>query len=156
MRILTILAWLVLLPAPILAAGDGHHHEGDEHMAGMMAVKDTIPEEYRIMDRTPVTPTSASLKRGAELFRTNCTVCHGEKGRGDGPAAAGMKNKPANFHDQAHSRIYSPGEKYWIIGHGTKQTGMPAFGERLAPLQRWDLVNFIVQLPKEGTDDLFN
>lgn len=156
MRMLLILTCLVLSPVAIFAAGGGHHHEDHDHMAGMMAVKEDIPEEYRIMDRSPVTPTEASLSRGAKLFRTNCAVCHGEQGRGDGPAAAGMKTEPANFHDQTHSSIYSPGEKYWIIGHGTKQTGMPGFEKDLAPLQRWDLVNFILQLQEGDVDDLFN
>lgn len=35
--------------------------------------------------------------KGRYLFQKNCTVCHGETGRGNGPWAAELKDKPRNF-----------------------------------------------------------
>lgn len=124
--------------------------EMSEHMDAMMAVKEEIPEEYRMMNRTPIIPDDESLQQGEKLFRQNCSVCHGEKGDGKGPAAGAMKTPPANFLEKKHSAMYGPGEKYWIIGNGTKKTGMPAF-EQLVPAQRWHLVNHILQLQQEGS-----
>ena len=34
---------------------------------------------------------------GAEDFAAYCSTCHGAAGRGDGPAAAGLPQKPANL-----------------------------------------------------------
>ena len=131
-----------------VAAGEGHHHhEESGHMKSMMAVKDKVPEEYKIMDRTPVVPTQASLNTGQALYQENCLVCHGREGKGNGPAASSLKNKPANFLDKDHSSIYGPGEKYWIITHGTETTGMPGFPQ-LQPQERWHLVNYILNLQK--------
>lgn len=155
MKTWMILLILVTLPAVVQASGNGHHHAGDEHLRGMLAVKENIPEELRIMDRTPVTPTAASQERGAALYRSLCGVCHGATGRGDGPAAAGMTTGPANFRDAEHAAIYSPGEKYWIIGNGL-ESGMPGFASQLSPLQRWDLVNYVQQFAREDSNDLFN
>ena len=130
------------------ASGKGQHSHGEEmtdHMQAMQSAKKDIPEEYRIMERTPIFADAESLNRGGELFTQNCSVCHGEKGNGKGPAAAAMQTPPANFLDISHSSTYNPGEKYWIIGHGTETTGMPAFSQ-LSPVDRWHLVNHILQI----------
>lgn len=120
----------------------------DQHMQAMMAVKEKVPEEYRIMERTPIIPDQQSLARGQELFGRNCAACHGEKGDGEGPAAAALPTAPASFLDTHHSGMYNPGEKYWIIGNGSGTTGMPAFPD-LGPADRWHLVNHILSLQQE-------
>ncbi|PNU21327.1 hypothetical protein C2E25_03270 [Geothermobacter hydrogeniphilus] len=148
--------WLSLLLLIAVPAFGHEDHPGGDHMAGMQAIKDKVPAEYRVMDRSPVTPTADSLARGARLFARNCSVCHGPEGRGDGPAAASMQTRPANFHDAHHSGFYGPGEKYWIISNGLKSSGMPAFGAQLTPQQRWDLVNHVLSLPQKGMNELFN
>ena len=117
----------VLSASPVLASGSGHHHhneETSEHTQSMLAVKESIPDEYQIMERTPILPSEESLQQGRKLFLQNCSACHGESGDGKGPAAAALGTPPANFLDQKHSAIYGPGEKFWIIGHGTEKTGM--------------------------------
>lgn len=146
---------LILTSTSVLATGKGHHHpEGEmtEHMQMMQAVKGEIPEEYRIMERTPILPDEESLQKGSELFLQSCSVCHGKSGDGKGPAAAALKTPPANFIDKKHSAIYGPGEKYWIIGNGTGQTGMPAFSQ-ISLVERWHLVNHILQLQQERSEE---
>ena len=122
--------------------------KADAHMEAMHRLKEKIPEEYRVMDRTPVAPTQQSLARGKELYLKHCAACHGKGGKGDGPAAAGMNPPPANFLDLDHSATYGPGEKYWLIGNGSPETGMPGFAAQLGTLDRWHLVNHILSLQK--------
>ena len=131
-----------------------HDHHDDGHMEAMHAIKEKIPEELRIMDRTPLTPTPESLARGRDLYATFCASCHGVDGKGDGPAAAGLESPPASFLDLHHSAMYGPGEKYWIIGQGMPDLGMPGFAQQLDSRQRWDLVNFIYDLQELA--DIFN
>ncbi len=144
--------WLLVISAtPVLATGSGHHHHEEgtsDHMQSMMAVKEAIPDEYQIMERTPILPSEESLQQGRKLFLQNCSACHGEDGDGKGPAAAALETSPANFLDKKHSAIYGPGEKFWIIGHGTEKTGMPAFSH-LAPIDRWHLVNHIIHVQQD-------
>ena len=45
-----------------------------------------------------VTPSQAG-DDGATSFNNFCSTCHGDTGAGDGPAAAGLDPKPANFQD---------------------------------------------------------
>ena len=34
-----------------------------------------------------------------DIFESRCVACHGEEGRGDGPAAANLNPGPRDFHD---------------------------------------------------------
>lgn len=148
---LSILLMLFLLVPFVAAHGKEKHqvdNEGADHMKAMYALKESIPEEYKIMERSPVIPDEESIQQGKDFFEKNCAVCHGESGEGNGPAAASMPTLPANLLDKKHSAIYGPGEKYWIIGNGTGKTGMPGFSQ-IGPLDRWHLINYILYLQKQ-------
>jgi mono/diheme cytochrome c family protein len=43
----------------------------------------------------PIQPTSPAS--GAEMYKAYCAVCHGQDGKGNGPAAAELKTKPADL-----------------------------------------------------------
>jgi len=45
--------------------------------------------------KAPVKTTSPGS--GKEMFKSYCAVCHGADGKGDGPAAAELKQKPADL-----------------------------------------------------------
>lgn len=145
------MAFLLLFAPSIsaLAGSTDHLHMGmNDHMKLMLTVKEGVPEEYRIMERTPIMPTEESIQQGQKLYLQNCSVCHGENGNGKGPAALALNPPPANFLEKKHSSIYGPGEKYWIIGNGTGETGMPQFSQ-LTPVERWHLVNYIFDLQEK-------
>lgn len=40
---------------------------------------------------------TASAKAGASLFKANCAACHGDAGKGDGPAGRLLPTRPANL-----------------------------------------------------------
>ncbi|GBD87788.1 cytochrome c [bacterium BMS3Abin03] len=42
-------------------------------------------------------PTAELIAKGKAIFKTTCSVCHGENGKGTGPGAAGMNPAPRNF-----------------------------------------------------------
>jgi mono/diheme cytochrome c family protein len=48
---------------------------------------------------SPAAALAADLAKGQTIFATNCASCHGEKGAGDGPIAAGLPadQKPRNL-----------------------------------------------------------
>ena len=57
--------------------------------SGMMARHHaTIPQQYTELTN-PVPIDEESVARGAEIYTTNCTACHGDGGMGDGPVAGG-------------------------------------------------------------------
>ncbi len=61
------------------------------------------------------------------VFGSNCAVCHGKRGHGDGPLAHNMEPVPANFHQ--YSRFYDRTDDllYDHIANGINWAGMPNF-----------------------------
>src|SRR4029450_12232019 len=85
---------------------------------------------------------AVSIARGGELYAKHCAVCHGPSGRGDGPAARGLPREPANLTAQ-HTADHTAGDLYWWLTHGIPGSGMPGFGDRLSPEERWAVIHFV-------------
>jgi len=96
--------------------------------------------------RSPTGFTSASVVRGSELFRQNCTACHGREGRGDGPVAKSLAIPPADLTAE-HLFAHSDGELFWWLTQGMVGPDgglvMPGFGDRLDEDDRWNLIDYI-------------
>jgi mono/diheme cytochrome c family protein len=99
----------------------------------------------------PVPTSEEALKRGRLLFQRHCAMCHGERGRGDGPAARLHAQRsgraPRDLTDPRVQEGMSDGEIFWKISTGLKEDGrivMPGFGEEIAKDEdRWRLVQFV-------------
>jgi len=103
---------------------------------------DAYPTTYI---KNPLPLETAVVGRGEALFRTHCSVCHGQAGRGDGPAAAGLNPKPADL-TAAHVDDHMDGELFWWLREGIPGTAMPSFKATLSDSQRWELIRFIRSL----------
>src|SRR5262245_8804612 len=72
------------------------HPTGPEHIHA------AVPADYRQQAPSPTIWTDKMvIARGAAIHAAKCAVCHGNHGRGDGPAVAGLIMKPASFGDKA-------------------------------------------------------
>src|SRR5260221_1484265 len=101
---------------------------------------------------SPVAYTTQSIARGGRLYAESCAVCHGARGKGNGPAAATLKVPPADL-TAAHVLAHSEGDTFWRLTAGMPETGMPGFAEILSEDERWDLVNWVRTLPIGGLHD---
>jgi mono/diheme cytochrome c family protein len=100
----------------------------------------------------PFLPDEASLEIGRELFNTNCAACHGEQGRGNGPAAADLSIKPPNY-GSGHLDIHTDGDIfYWIQNGISEGSPMPVFKDKLTDDEIWHVVNYVRRLRNEATD----
>lgn len=91
----------------------------------------------------PAEPYSAaSVARGSALYSENCVSCHGLSGRGDGPAAVGLRIRPANLTER-HLFAHSPADLFRWVSRGRANGAMPGFAAALTPGQRWDVISFI-------------
>ena len=91
-------------------------------------------------------PSSA---RGQAIFRANCAGCHGERGAGDGPDAAGLERKPRDFTDPTFMRQETPADFFRVISLGRRQAAMPAWENVLSVQDRWDVVSYLWSLPAD-------
>jgi mono/diheme cytochrome c family protein len=95
------------------------------------------------------------------VFGSNCAVCHGKKGNGDGPLAHSLEPQPANF--QTFPRFYDRTDAVlWDhIANGIPWEGMPNFlGKEDKPKKVkineeyvWKLVQYVRNF-QETTDAL--
>lgn len=97
--------------------------------------------------KNPLSGNTAVLAEGKTLYVANCGPCHGEKGKGDGPAAQGLNPRPAD-HTSAGVQSQSDGAIFWKLSEG--RTPMPAYKKIFSDQQRWELVNFIRTLAKSS------
>jgi len=61
--------------------------------------------------------------KGAEKFATLCVSCHGDKGDGNGVAAAALTPKPTNFADPANAARLTDEYVYKVIKDGGAANG---------------------------------
>jgi mono/diheme cytochrome c family protein len=74
--------------------------------------------------------------RGPDLFHAHCAPCHGSEGKGNGPAAAALKTKPADLTILAKNnggtfptekvRKFISGDDPSLSSHGSRE--MPVWG----------------------------
>jgi mono/diheme cytochrome c family protein len=80
-----------------------------------------------------------------KTVETNCVMCHGPSGKGDGPAAAALPPpKPADW-TSPNVQSQPDGELFWKISNG--RGAMPPW-KHLPEKDRWEIVNYIRTLKK--------
>ncbi|MGE3268514.1 MAG: copper resistance protein CopC [Chloroflexota bacterium] len=100
-----------------------------------------LPQDARAL-RNPFPPDTASIARGRELYEQQCASCHGANGRGDGPLAASLRPRPADF--RVHMAAgHTDGELFTWLSKGVPGTAMPPFESQISENDRWHLINFI-------------
>jgi mono/diheme cytochrome c family protein/ketosteroid isomerase-like protein len=86
------------------------------------------------------------IAMGAEHYAEMCTGCHLAPDLQDSEQRAGLYPQPPNLIE--HGRDHSPEETFWIIKHGFKMTGMPAWGATHDDHSIWAMVAFLRKLPE--------
>ncbi|MEJ7930155.1 cytochrome c [Ramlibacter sp. AN1015] len=89
--------------------------------------------------------TEAMLSAGARDYHATCQHCHGGPGARRADWAEAMRPRPPHLAEAAAE--WEPGEIFWIVKHGIKMTGMPAFGPSHDDAALRSIVAFVKALP---------
>lgn len=129
---LALLAMAVVFAATLLAA------PGDAPASGEIPAP--IPESAKRVPN-PVPATPESIGHGQVIYSSQCTMCHGAQGRGDGDFAPRMGVPVPDLTDAERMAARTDGELFYILskGHGR----MAENESRLSEERRWDLVNLL-------------
>ena len=92
--------------------------------------------------QNPVPSDEASLQRGEILYSVHCYLCHGPRGRGDGPVVEKWKQDARRPADLTAARFsqYPDSLFYRVVTQGLG--GMPALRENMNERQYWDVINY--------------
>lgn len=94
---------------------------------------------------------SRLIALGAGAYQNSCFMCHGSPGYPN-PVVPNSATPSAPFlPERLHA--YSPGELFYIIKHGIKFTGMPAWPALERDDEIWAVVAFVRQFPKLSRAD---
>jgi mono/diheme cytochrome c family protein len=112
----------------------------------------TVPAGEKAVPN-PLHATEKDLGRGKSLYLQHCALCHGDRGRGDGPSARLHARRARPPQDLTRPEIQAnmtDGEIFSKIGAGFrdgKKIVMPAFADEISSAEdRWRVVLFVRSL----------
>ena len=91
------------------------------------------------------------LLAGGPDYNEMCASCHLKPGKSESDLSLGLYPVPPNLtipdgdHGDDHD---SPEQRFWVIKHGIKASGMPAWGLTHDDQRIWAMVAFIQKLPE--------
>jgi len=152
-RTLIVLAVLAVLGvaggAAFVASGIYNVAATEQHLAPVYwlleATMRRSVQHHALPLGAPRLDDPAMVARGLGLYHGDCAPCHGAPGIAPAPFALGMNPQPANLAYTA--RAWRAEELFWVIRHGIKTTGMPAWHYRMSDDEMWAVVAFLKVLP---------
>ncbi|QDM20585.1 cytochrome c [Tardiphaga sp. vice304] len=88
------------------------------------------------------------VSKGAGQYAAMCVNCHLAPGIKDSEIRPGLYPQPPNLSEQ---RI-DPKRAFWVVKHGLKMSGMPAWGVGHDDDTIWSIVAFVTRLPGLSAD----
>lgn len=96
--------------------------------------------------KNPIPTTEANLLDGTKLYQAHCAVCHGGPADSRSGVLAVFYPRVPQFTMDAPDM--PDNHNFYIIKHGIRWTGMPAWGNQLTDDQIWKLAAFLSQMAK--------
>jgi mono/diheme cytochrome c family protein len=93
----------------------------------------------------PALDDAAMVMEGFRHYREMCVGCHLAPGTESSEIREGLLPRPPKLQETVDE--WTPGELFWIVKHGVKMTGMPAWGPTHSDAKLWAIVAFLEKLP---------
>lgn len=100
----------------------------------------------------PWVSTAEMIAYGEKNYQTNCSMCHGPQGKGDGPAGGGLNPPPRNFVEGKWKVGPGLSDRYKAISEGIKGSSMAGYAH-FKSADRWALVHFIESITQNKSKE---
>jgi mono/diheme cytochrome c family protein len=139
---------LALAVAAFVRAGFYNVGADDPHLPATYAMLESLREAsiYRRAATIPVPADLASEARmvqGAGNYEAMCVQCHLAPGVASTELSRGLYPAPPDLTRET----VDAAEAFWVIKHGIKGSGMPAWGGSMDDAYVWNLAAFLQRLP---------
>ncbi len=128
-------------------AADDPHWPWTERL--LETVRDRSIEARLSGIAVPKLDDESLIRTGAGNYDAMCAGCHLEPGEDHTELGTGLYPAPP---DLGRDRIDDPAEAFWVIKHGIKMSGMPAWGKSMDDDSIWGMVAFLQKLPGISAD----
>ncbi|KFL37888.1 c-type cytochrome [Arenimonas donghaensis] len=92
----------------------------------------------------PTLGDEAQVLSGAGNYAAMCTTCHLAPGMAATELSQGLYPAPPAL---AELGAPDPARAFWVIKHGIKASGMPAWGKSMSDEYIWNMVAFLQKMP---------
>lgn len=94
--------------------------------------------------------TATRLLRGGADYNDMCASCHLTPSKNQSDFTLGLYPSPPNLSlkDNENDGFYAQQRQFWIIKHGIKASGMPAWAPGHDDERIWNMVAFLKRLPE--------
>ena len=100
----------------------------------------------------PLAGDPSAARAGLMEYRENCISCHGAGRVRPATFAAGL-NPGAPSLESKDIQAMTDGELFWVVSHGIRSTGMPAFSGHEVESDIWKIVVFMRHLPELSEEE---
>lgn len=97
-----------------------------------------------------VESNAKSISAGEDLFGTDCSTCHGEKGRKASQLGRAMYPRALDLGSPEVQKL-SNRELFWVIKNGIRLSGMPGFAGIESDQEIWQLTYYVRSLGRGGS-----
>jgi len=99
----------------------------------------------------PAAFSDDQIRQGFAHYQAMCVICHGAPGIERSELARGLLPEAPPLDEVATE--WSAAEMFWVVKHGIRMTGMPAWGPTHSDEQLWAIVAFMQRLPALSADE---
>ncbi|MEZ5816615.1 MAG: c-type cytochrome [Hyphomicrobiaceae bacterium] len=132
-----------------VAASSGHYPLVERFLA--FGMKNSVQTQSFLVAVPQNFGTAAQIALGAGHFEAGCAPCHGAPGRRANPIVQKMRPAPPKLAPRIAS--WRDRELFWIVKHGIKYAGMPAWAGRNRDDEVWAVAAFLRKLPELFPED---
>lgn len=96
--------------------------------------------------KNPLDSSDATLVAGMKIYQANCASCHGDISHPQGALAEALYPRAPQFADDAPDMPEN--QNFYIIQHGVRLSGMPAWKQSLSDQEMWQVTTFLSHMDK--------
>jgi len=109
----------------------------------LATIRDRSVEAHSARVQVPNLDDPKMIAVGAAHYSEMCVACHRAPGAPESEMRQGLYPKPPDLTRAAPP----PAESFWVIKHGIKMSGMPAWGKTHDDRKIWAMAAFLQKLP---------
>lgn len=144
---LTIVGAFLFVKGGGISMDTSAHSLPFEQTLASMALRASIGDSAA--QNNPIPLDQGNLLAAAQVFKTNCALCHSTPGGPQSAVSKGMFPRPPLLFTPDERVTDDPqGVTFWKVTHGIRLSGMPGFGATLSATERWQVTMLIAHADK--------